>query len=135
MWTRCRGAGGGSHKVFIPATVMDDLWDGALIFEEGRASPVNIDIRSSDTARADADNTRRRFKLAQLVQRLAPNLHRWNRSGCSPSTGCGPTSAGARIHPGRHGRPRVPLDGRRGLGPEPDLDFTFEDQIAAHVGS
>ena len=123
-----------ADKVFIPASMMDDLWDGALVFEEGRASPVNIDIRSSDTARADADNTRRRFKLAQLVQRLAPNLHRWNRSvvfsvdrlradvGWEPEY----TLAGMVDHVHR-------WMVAEGLDRSLDLDFTFEDQIAAHV--
>ena len=124
-----------ADKVFIPAPVMDDLWDGALVFEEGRASPVNTDIRSSDTARADADNTRRRFKLAQLVQRLAPNLHRWNRSvvfsvdrlradiGWAPEY----TLAAMVDHVYR-------WMAAEGLDQSLDLDFTFEDQIAAHVG-
>lgn len=123
-----------AHKVFIPAPVMDDLWDGALVFEEGQASPVNIDIRSSDTARADADNTRRRFKLAQLVQRLAPNLHRWNRSvvfsvdrlradiGWEPEY----TLAGMVDHVHR-------WMAAEGLDQSLDLDFTFEDQILAHI--
>lgn len=125
-----------ADKVFIPAPVMDDLWDGALVFEEGKASPVNIDIRSSDTARADADNTRRRFKLAQLVQRLAPNLHRWNRSvvfstdrlradiGWAPEY----TLAAMVDHVYR-------WMAAEGLDQSLDLDFAFEDQIAAHVRS
>ena len=123
-----------AHKVFIPAPVMDGLWDGVLVFEEGRASPVNIDIRSSDTARADADNMRQRFKLAQLVQRLAPNLHRWNRSvvfsvdrlradiGWDPEY----TLAGMVDHVYR-------WMVAEGLDQSLGLDFTFEDQIAADV--
>lgn len=123
-----------ADKVLVPAPIMDDLWDGALVFEEGRASPVNIDIRSSGAARADAGNTRRRFKLAQLVQRLAPNLHRWNRSvvfsvdrlradiGWAPEY----TLAGMVDHVYR-------WMVAEGLDQSLDLDFTFEDQIAAHV--
>jgi len=128
--------GAEADKVFIPAPIMDDLWDGALVFEEGAASPVSIDIRSSDTARADADNTRRRFKLAQLVQRLAPNLHRWNRSvvfsvdrlradiGWAPEY----TLAAMVDHVHR-------WMAAEGLDRRLNLDFTFEDQIAAHVRS
>ena len=125
-----------ADKVFIPAPVMDDLWDGALVFEEGKASPVNIDIRSSDTARADADNMRRRFKLAQLVQRLAPNLHRWNRSvvfsvdRLRADIGWEPEYTLAAMVDHVH-RWMV----AEGLDQSLDLDFTFEDQIAAHVQS
>lgn len=123
-----------ADKVFIPAPVMDDLWDGALVFEEGQASPVNIDIRSSDEARANADQTRRRFKLAQLVQRLAPNLHRWNRSVVFSVD---------RLRADIGWEPEYTLAAMvdhvyrwmvaEGLDQSLDLDFTFEDQICAHV--
>ena len=128
--------GAKADKVFIPAPVMDDLWDGALVFEEGRASPVKIDIRSSDTARSNADQIRRKFMLAQLVQRLAPNLHRWNRSvvfsvdRLRADIGWAPEYSLAGMVDHVH---RWML--AEGLDQSLDLDFTFEDQIAAHVQS
>jgi nucleoside-diphosphate-sugar epimerase len=61
-------------KVFVPAALMDDLFDGRV-----RAQPVQvgarIDIRS--TERPD-ELQRNRFLLSMLVQRIAPHIHRWN---------------------------------------------------------
>ncbi len=121
-------------KVFIPAPVMDDLWDGAVVLEPGRATPVKIDIRSSGAARDDAQAARRKFMLAQLVQRLGPNLHRWNRSvvfsidklradiGWAPEY----TLAAMVDHVYR-------WMVAEGLDRSLDLDFSFEDQILAYV--
>ncbi len=123
-----------ADKVFVPAAVMDALWDGALVFEQGRATPVKIDIRSSDSARADADRTRRRFMLAQLVQRLAPNLHRWNRSvvfsidRLRADIGWEPEYTLAAMVDHVH---RWMAD--QGLDQGLDLDFALEDQILAHL--
>jgi nucleoside-diphosphate-sugar epimerase len=39
-----------------------------------------MDIRTSDIARRASAAGRARWQLAALVQKLAPNLHRWNRS-------------------------------------------------------
>ena len=67
-----------ANKVFIPAELMDGLWDGAVPLDPAaQASAVNIDIRST-SQRSVAVATR--FKLANITQRLAPNIHRWNRN-------------------------------------------------------
>ena len=64
------------NKVFVPAPLMDDLFDGRKV-----ARPVavqaKIDVRASE--RPD-ELQRNRFLLSMLVQRIAPHLHRWNRS-------------------------------------------------------
>lgn len=70
------------NKVFIPAPVMDDLWDGRLSLEPGAPTAVAIDVRPSGDGDAERERMGLRFKLAQLVQRLAPNIHRWNANVC-----------------------------------------------------
>ncbi len=126
--------GAKADKVFVPAPVMDDLWDGALVFEEGRDSPVLIDIRSSGAGQASAERTRRLFRLSHLVQRLAPNLHRWNRSvvfsidRLRTDIGWEPEYTLAAMVDHVH-RWMV----AEGLEHNLDLDFTLEDQILAHL--
>jgi nucleoside-diphosphate-sugar epimerase len=72
--TFARVVGVEPDKVFVPAALMDDLFDGRV-----RAQPVQvgarIDIRS--TERPD-ELQRNRFLLSMLVQRIAPHIHRWN---------------------------------------------------------
>jgi nucleoside-diphosphate-sugar epimerase len=65
---------------FIPADTMDALWDGDLEVEVESASKANIDIRTSPEARRRQTSVRHRFRFATVVPRLAPNIHRWNRS-------------------------------------------------------
>ncbi|MCH2437759.1 MAG: NAD-dependent epimerase/dehydratase family protein [Acidimicrobiales bacterium] len=65
---------------FIPADTMDALWDGDLEVEVESASKANIDIRTSPEARRRQQSVRHRFRFATVVPRLAPNIHRWNRS-------------------------------------------------------
>ena len=74
--TFARVVGVEPNKVFVPAALMDDLFDGRVA-----ARPVQVkakvDIRSSE--RPD-ELQRTRFLLSMLVQRIAPHLHRWNAS-------------------------------------------------------
>jgi nucleoside-diphosphate-sugar epimerase len=74
--TFARVVGVEPNKVFVPAPLMDDLFDGRVV-----ARPVQVkakvDIRS--TERPD-ELQRNRFLLSMLVQRIAPHIHRWNRS-------------------------------------------------------
>jgi len=64
------------RKLFVPAELMDELWDGRASLARGEVQ-AKIDIRS--TERPD-ELQRQRFLLSFLVQRLAPHLHPWNRS-------------------------------------------------------
>jgi nucleoside-diphosphate-sugar epimerase len=68
-------AGVAPEKVFIPADLMDDLWDGKIELT-GRSIQVNADVRAGQPDPRAAQL----FRLQSLIQRLAPNLHRWNRS-------------------------------------------------------
>jgi hypothetical protein len=120
--------------VFVPSTVMDAAWDGDLELDAAPAPASRMDIRTSDEGRRHAAASRRRFQLATLVQKLAPNLHRWNRSlvfgidrlrrdiGWEPEytfrTMVGQTYEWFR---------------REGLDATLQFDFTFEDQLLARV--
>jgi dTDP-glucose 4,6-dehydratase len=64
------------EKLFIPAPLMDDLWDGRIELEFPRAQ-TKADTRT--TEKPDPLGITR-FMLALLVQQIAPNIHRWNRS-------------------------------------------------------
>lgn len=68
------------RKVFVPAHIMDAAWDGQIELDPGGAPRMTMDIRSTDVARQRGVATRTRYQLATLVQKLAPHLHRWNRS-------------------------------------------------------
>jgi len=121
---------------FIPHDVMEALWEGELQLDHGQATAANIDIRSSDTARKarSGPSLRTRFKLATLVQRLAPNIHRWNRNvffsidKLQELTGWAPQHDFAAM-----------VDKtwdwyqREGQAEAPEFDWTFEDQILTHL--
>jgi len=68
-----------ADKVFIPPAIMDGMWDGAIDIAAG-AMQSRMEIRPSVTGRRGGDNARQKYQLATLVQRLAPHLHRWDRS-------------------------------------------------------
>jgi nucleoside-diphosphate-sugar epimerase len=63
------------EKLFIPAAWMDDLYAGRMSLGAGPLK-VNADIR---TVAAD-DRAAALFRIQRILQRLAPNLHHWNRS-------------------------------------------------------
>jgi len=65
-----------AEKVFIPAGLMDDLFDGRVAMDPA-APEARIDIR---TTAAQSKLAASRFMLSFLVQRLAPNIHHWNRN-------------------------------------------------------
>jgi nucleoside-diphosphate-sugar epimerase len=68
-----------ADKVFIPADIMNGMWDGKIDIAAGRMQS-RIEIRPSATGVQTASSTRQKYHLATLVQRLAPHLHRWDRS-------------------------------------------------------
>lgn len=71
--------GTGAEKVFIPADLMDQLWDGEIVLGGGRMTS-HIDIRSSRSERENSAARMQRWQLATLIQKAQPNLHRWNQS-------------------------------------------------------
>ncbi len=62
------------RKIFIPAEIMDDLYAGRIQLGEPMAS-------TSGSRAADGDARLQTNRQLQMVmQRLAPNLHHWNRN-------------------------------------------------------
>lgn len=123
---------------FVPHDVMEALWDGDLSFDMGEATGAKIDIRTSDQARKKqtGQNLRMKFKLATLVQRLAPNIHHWNRSTLFSSQ---------KLMDLTGWRPEHDFAAKVGhvwewyqaedLPNTQTFDWTFEDQILAHLES
>ena len=122
--------GASPEKVFIPADLMDEMWDGRVEFT-GRSHDVNIDTRSSH---GDA-RQQNLFRLSSLIQRLAPNLHRWNRSVLFSVE---------RLKDDIGWKPEYTFRGAveqtwdwfrsEGLHESRDFDFTFEDQLLERLG-
>jgi nucleoside-diphosphate-sugar epimerase len=73
--TCARAVGALPEKLFLPAAWMDDLYAGRMSLS-GRPLRVNMDTRGAGfDARSAA-----LFGVQRIIQRLAPNLHHWNRS-------------------------------------------------------
>ena len=64
------------EKVFIPATLMEDLWQGRVEIQLPKAD-AKVDIRAKTQISPMMIN---RFMLSMLVQQIAPHLHHWDRS-------------------------------------------------------
>jgi nucleoside-diphosphate-sugar epimerase len=124
-----------ADKVFIPAPVMDDLWDGRIQLEAGRPSPANVDIRMSDSERARAARDLQLHLLSRLIQRLAPHLHRWNRSVCFD---IGALERDTGWQPEYSFRAMVEQTWdwflATGRDRSSDFDFGFEDGLLAQLG-
>lgn len=123
------------EKVYVPHEVMDALWDGELQLSFGGGPRPAMDIRTSDDARRAQSAMARKFAITRLIQRLAPNIHRWNRpvvfsiDRLRADIGWEP----------RHDLASMVADTyewfcRVGLDSVMELDFTFEDELLAHLG-
>lgn len=66
----------------IADDTMDALWDGETLVDLGDSTGVGLATRSSTAGTPPPRRSagRQRFQLSQLVQHLAPNIHRWNQS-------------------------------------------------------
>jgi nucleoside-diphosphate-sugar epimerase len=124
-----------AEKVFVPANAMDDLWDGRIELEAGRATRGNVDIRSSEAERARAARDLRLHLLSRLIQRLAPHLHRWNRSVCF-DIGALERDTGWQPEYSFRAMVEQTYDWFLATGRDrsSDFDFTFEDRLLAHLG-
>jgi len=65
-----------ADKVFIPPSLMNDLWEGRVEVEMPRTQ-TKADTRGRDKVSRVMTN---RFMLTMLVQQIAPNIHWWDRS-------------------------------------------------------
>ena len=118
-----------AEKVFIPAQLMDELWDGQIEAGRGRLTS-RIDIRASSVATDNSTAQMQRWQLATLVQKAQPNLHRWNQ-GLVLSTEKLARDVGWR--PRHSFREAVELTfewfrQQQRIDPT-DFDFSFEDSI------
>ena len=65
-----------ARKVFVPAPLMDALYEG-----REKLAPVAVQSRADIRASAPPDPVQvTRFMLSMLVQQIAPHLHHWSRS-------------------------------------------------------
>lgn len=64
------------EKVFVPASLMDDLFAGRVPLAPAKLD-ARVDIR---TTTPQGHGARSQFMLSCLVQRIAPHLHHWNRN-------------------------------------------------------
>ena len=64
-----------ADKRYIPAPLMDDLFDGHIAVRPNGNAPA--DISAWPTAQVRASN---QWLLSTLVQHVAPHIHRWNRN-------------------------------------------------------
>ncbi len=115
-----------AHKVHIPPAHMDALHDGTITLD---GSPVQSRIDRLKSPAASHVGTQQ-FLLSLLVQRIAPNIHGWNRSVLF-------SVDRLRRDVGWEPQVRFPQaveDTWRwfhdsGLDKDPQFDFSWEDQI------
>jgi len=74
--TFARVVGREPRKLFIPAALMEDLWQGRIELELPKAQ-AKVDIRAKTPISRMMIN---RFMLSMLVQQIAPHIHHWDRS-------------------------------------------------------
>lgn len=71
-----RTVGREPEKLFIPASLMEDLWQGRIEVKLPQAE-AKVDIRAKAKISQIMIN---RFMLSMLVQQIAPHIHHWDRS-------------------------------------------------------
>jgi nucleoside-diphosphate-sugar epimerase len=66
----------------VEGAKMDELWDGEVLVDLGNEGGMSLAVRSRGGGNPKVNRSagRQRFQLSQLVQHLAPNIHRWNQS-------------------------------------------------------
>ena len=123
-----------ARKVFVPAPVMDALWDGELTLAAGQATAPLVDLRTSPEAAQRQAVFERRMQLSQLIQKLSPHLYRWDDSAVFSTERirrdigweADYSFAAAVEHTYDWFR-------REGLDRTSHFDFTFEDNLLAHL--
>ena len=121
-----------ARKVFIPPAVMDQLYDDELILDVKDVASYR-NIRTASTSTPDA-HVNLRF-LQQVMQSLAPYIHRWNQSAVFSidrlrrDVGFEPdyTFATAVEHTYEWYR-------HEGLFETREFDFRWEDALLKHLG-
>jgi len=116
------------EKVSIPPAIMDRIYDGRIPLGDRPVRSL-ADVRTRQGDRATS-----RFQMNRLMQRLAPNLHPWNRSLFFTT---------ARLREDTGWRPEIPLRSAaestwawmraEGLDRRLEFDFAFEDRLLEQV--
>jgi nucleoside-diphosphate-sugar epimerase len=126
-----------ARKVFVPAPVVDDVWEGRLELGLARPTGAHIDIRTTRAEqRMQEMAIRQRYQLANLVQKLAPHLHRWDDSVVF---GIDKLACAVGWRPRRAFRETVRRTyewfEREGLADRLEFDFAFEDDLVERSSS
>ena len=129
--------GAEAHKVFVPADVVDDVWDGRLELGLGRPTGAHIDIRTTGAEqRMQEMAIRQRYQLANVVQKLAPHLHHWDDSVVF---GIDKLARDVGWRPRRTFRETVEKTyewfTREQIANRVTFDFAFEDELLAHASA
>jgi nucleoside-diphosphate-sugar epimerase len=64
-----------ADRLYIPAPLMDDMFDGKVALRPNRSAPADVSGWSQAQCRAS-----NQWMLSTLVQHVAPHIHRWNRN-------------------------------------------------------
>jgi nucleoside-diphosphate-sugar epimerase len=114
-------------KVFIPPSMMEDLWSGELEVKLPQTQ-TKADIRTDDVT-SDHVQTNR-FMLTMLVQQIAPNIHHWDRSALFSIE---KLKRHVGWEPELNFKTAVERTWRwyqaEGLDKSQEFDFTFEDEL------
>jgi nucleoside-diphosphate-sugar epimerase len=124
-------------KVFVPADVVDDVWHGRRELGLGRPTGAHIDIRTTGAEqRMQEMAIRQRYQLTNLVQKLAPHLHRWDDSVVF---GIDKLARDVGWRPRHSFRATVEKSyewfTREGIADRVAFDFAFEDELVRLAGS
>ncbi len=124
-----------ARKVFVPAPVMDALWDGELTLAAGQATAPLVDLRTSPEAAQRQAVFERRMQFSQLIQKLPPTCTDGTTAQCSAQRirrdigwEADYSFAAAVEHTYDWFR-------REGLDRTSQFDFTLEDNLLAHLGT
>ncbi len=75
----CAALAGASPEFHeVPSSLMDDLWDAKVSVAADKGPRVGLQIRPTEAALERVLPHLAKFQIATLVQRLQPNLHRWD---------------------------------------------------------
>ena len=117
------------EKVFIPAAIMDELYSGKMVLG-GDSVKLGTQVRSDFDAR-----TKALFQVSRIIQRLAPNLHHWNRNVVF---GIDRLAQDVGWRPEYTFRAAVEQTWQwmlaEGLTDTLDFDFSFEDELLEEIG-
>ncbi len=127
--------GAEAQKVFVPAGVVDDVWDGRLELGLGRPTGAHIDIRTTgNEQRMQEMAIRQRYQLANVVQKLSPHLHHWDDTVVF---GIDKLARDVGWRPRRTFRDTVEKTydwfTREQIADNVTFDFAFEDELLAHA--